>query len=123
MGLEASDYNLLVMVCMLENARSWLYYSLGSFGNVFGLEVDGYFYAPLCMSTVCLCTMACKVGDPSEVLGLDKVCTAESVFYEVDCFKKTEKETVLFSFFMFSYCNLFCFLFCFILSQFYFFFV
>lgn len=34
MGLEASDYNLLVMVCMLENARSWLYNSLGSFGNV-----------------------------------------------------------------------------------------
>lgn len=34
MGLEASDYNLLVMVCMLENARRWLYNSLGSFGNV-----------------------------------------------------------------------------------------
>lgn len=43
------------------------------------LEVDGYFYAPLCMSTVCLCTMACKVGDPSEVVGLDSLYSRKCV--------------------------------------------
>lgn len=77
MGLEASDYNLLVIVCMLEKGGYiilWVLLEMFWF-----LEVDGYFYAPLCMSTVCLCTMACKVGDPSEVVGLDSLYSRKCV--------------------------------------------